>query len=143
MPSNQQKKYRASAILLGIFWAIIRQVLSVWLPNGKKTPFANTLSPIILLQNSLQVRQSVKNLSSNLRVWENAFVPIVLQGAGREEEPFAYLSSCEIEFSLKQGAVCLCCCPHMHCEVSDARDELLHFKCFFADGFIFHSSFYL
>ena len=58
---------------------------------------------IILLQNSLQVRQSVKYLPCNLRVWENAFVPIVLQGSRREEQPFAYLSSCEIEFALEQG----------------------------------------
>ena len=37
IPSNQQKRYRAIVRLLGIFWATIRQVLSVWLPNGRKT----------------------------------------------------------------------------------------------------------
>ena len=98
---------------------------------------------IILLQNSLQVRQSVEYLPCNLRVWKNAFVPIVLQGSRREEQPFAYLSSCEIEFSLEQGTVCLCCCPHTLCEVFDARNELFHFGRFFADGFIFYCSFYL
>ena len=94
---------------------------------------------IILLQNSLQVRQSVKYLPCNLRVWENAFVPIILQGAGREEQPSAYLSPCEIEFALKQRTVCLCCYLHALCEVSDARNELFHFGCFFTGGFIFYT----
>ncbi|ERJ80382.1 hypothetical protein HMPREF9148_00064 [Prevotella sp. F0091] len=38
------------ARLLGIFWMTIRQALSVWLPNGRKTLLANALSPIVLLQ---------------------------------------------------------------------------------------------
>lgn len=105
----------------------------------RQASLAKALSPIILLQNSLQVRQSVKYLSCNLRVWENAFVPIILQSAGREEKPFAYLSSCEIEFALKQGAVCLCCYLHTLCEVSDARNELFHFGCFSVYNFVFHS----
>lgn len=31
-------------------YSIFAEVLSVWQPNGKKTPPANDLSPIILLQ---------------------------------------------------------------------------------------------
>ena len=63
---------------------------------------------IILLQNSLQVSQSVKYLPCNLHVWENAFVPIVLQSVGREEEPLAYFSPCEIEFSPPNRGRCVC-----------------------------------
>lgn len=47
---------------------------------------------VILLENSVDVRESVEDFACYLSVREYAFVSVVLQGAGREEEPLAYIA---------------------------------------------------
>ena len=97
---------------------------------------------IVLLQYPLQVGETIEYLTRNLCAGEDALIPIVLQGARKEKKPLADLSPCKVEFALKEWTVCLCCCSHTLCEVSDTQDEFLHLGCFSADGFVFHSSFY-
>ena len=125
--------------LLGIFWTTIRQVLSVWLPNGRKTLLANALSPIILLQQSVDVGEAVEYLPSDLGIGNNALVPIVLQGAGADEKPFADIPPRKVDFSSEQRAVRLGNLPNTFAYFLNTRNELFHFGCFFVYDFVFHS----
>lgn len=134
-----RKRYRAIARLLGIFWTTTRQILSVWLPNGRKTLLANVLSPIILLQQSVDVGKFVEYFPCNLRVGDNALVPIVLQSARTDEKPLADFSPREVDFSSEQRAVRLGNFPNTLAYFLNARDELFHLRCFFVDGLVFHS----
>ena len=130
---QSEKRYRAIARLLGIFWTTTRQILSVWLPNGRKTLLANVLSPIILLQQSVDVGKFVEYFPCNLRVGDNALVPIVLQGAGADEKPFAHFSPREIDFSPEERTVRLSNLPNTSAYFLNARNELFHFGRFFID----------
>ncbi|AKK71245.1 hypothetical protein OK18_20780 [Chryseobacterium gallinarum] len=63
------------------------------------------LSPIILLQQSVDVGKFVEYFPCNLRVGNNALVPIVLQGARTDEKAFADLSPREVDFSPEERTV--------------------------------------
>ena len=133
------KRYRAIARLLGIFWTTTRQILSIWLPNGKKMPLVNTLSPIILLQQSVDVGKFVEYFPCNLCVGNDTFVPIVLQSARTDEKPFADLSPCKVDFSPEERTVRLGNFPNTLAHFLNARNELFHLGRFFVYDFVFHS----
>ncbi len=114
------KKYRAIARLLGIFEVTIRNVLSMWLPNDRKTLLPNALSPIVLLQQSIDVGKFVEYFPCNLRVGNNALVPIVLQGARADEKPFANLPTRKVDFSPEERTVRLGNLPKAFVYFSDA-----------------------
>lgn len=117
---QSEKRYRAIARLLGIFWTTTRQILSVWLPNGRKTLLANVSSPIILLQQSIDVGKFVEYFPCNLGVGDNALVPIVLQGARTDEKPFADISPRKVDFSTEERTVRLGNLPKAFTYFSDA-----------------------
>ena len=54
---------------------------------------------IVLLRQSVDVGEAVEDFLFDLGVGDNAFVPIVLQGARTDEKPFADFSPCEVDFS--------------------------------------------
>ena len=104
-----------------------------------KTLLANVSSPIFLLQQSVDVGETVEYFPCDLSVGKDALVPIVLQGAGADEEPFADFSPREVDFSSKQRTMCLGYFFQSLCHLLDARDELFHLGRFFVYDFVFHS----
>ena len=92
----------------------------MWLPNGRKTLLANALSPIILLQQSVDVGELVEYLPCDLGVRNNALVSIVLQGARADEKVFADLSPREVDFSPEERTVRLGYLPKVFAHFSDA-----------------------
>ena len=81
----------------------------------------------------------MEDFPCDLCVGDNTLVPIVLQGAGADEEPFADFSPREVDFSSKQRTVHLSNLPNASAYFLDARDELFHLGCFSVYDFVFHS----
>lgn len=52
----------------------------------QKTSFTNALSPIILLQYLVYVKEAVENFAYHLGLGNNTFVPIILQYANTDEK---------------------------------------------------------
>ena len=81
----------------------------------------------------------MEDFPCDLGVRDNAFIPIVLQGARGKEQSLANLPSCEIDFSFKKRTMSLSYDSHSIRQTFNARDELLHLWCFFIDRFVLHS----
>ena len=70
--------------------------------------FCRGLIVIIILYQLFQIRLLIENLPCKLRVGDNPFVLIVLQGAGADIQPFTHFLTREKVLTAKQRFVCLC-----------------------------------
>lgn len=60
---------------------------------------------IVFLEQSVDVGEAIEDFPCDLSVGNDALIPIVLQGTGADEKPFANLPPREIDFSLKERTV--------------------------------------
>ena len=95
------------------------------------------LRPVILSEQTLQIREFVEHLSADSGVGQEAAVTVILQRAATDEKSFRHLTTRQVDVTAEERAVRGGNLAHLLRDGREPVEERFHFRRFPPDDFFF------